>query len=167
VEEMISRLPEQDRGIARRLLAKVEINPDTGCWIWTATRNDKGYGQMWVRGAMRSAHRTAYTLWVGPVEPGLVLDHFKCSTRECCNPEHVRPVTVRENNLRSEVTLAAIAAAATVCPAGHPYTGENLLIDSDGHRRCAECRRDTRARYRDRVRARKAAARQHPIALAA
>lgn len=28
----------------------------------------------------------------------------------------------------------------THCPAGHPYEGKNLLVDKNGHRRCAICR---------------------------
>lgn len=30
----------------------------------------------------------------------------------------------------------------TVCPAGHPYSGENLYIDPRGCARCRACNRD-------------------------
>ena len=28
------------------------------------------------------------------------------------------------------------------CPKGHPYQGDNLIVESDGTRRCRECRND-------------------------
>lgn len=31
----------------------------------------------------------------------------------------------------------------TECPLGHPYSGENLMVDREGHRRCAKCRRES------------------------
>jgi hypothetical protein len=34
------------------------------------------------------------------------------------------------------------------CPKGHPYEGDNLLINSKGHRECRRCRREGEARRR-------------------
>lgn len=31
----------------------------------------------------------------------------------------------------------------THCPSGHPYAGGNLLVEKNGNRRCAICRRDS------------------------
>lgn len=31
----------------------------------------------------------------------------------------------------------------THCPAGHPYDGDNLVIQSNGNRKCAVCRRES------------------------
>lgn len=31
----------------------------------------------------------------------------------------------------------------THCPSGHPYAGDNLMVDKNGNRRCAKCRRES------------------------
>lgn len=59
------------------------------CWIWTASLNIAGYGTTRVkidgRWRSRSAHRLAYEELVGPIPPGLVIDHL-CRVRRCINP---------------------------------------------------------------------------------
>ncbi len=50
------------------------------------------------------AHRVAYQLMIGQIGQGLVLDHL-CKNRRCCNPEHLEPVTIRENTLRGDAVL--------------------------------------------------------------
>lgn len=93
------------------------------------------------------AHRVVYEELVGPIPDGLMLDHL-CRVRHCVNPEHLEPVTNRENVLRGE-GHSAKAARATHCLKGHPYAGENLRILSNGWRRCRACHRE-----RERIRAR-------------
>jgi hypothetical protein len=66
------------------------------------------------------AHRLAYELLVGPIPDGLTLDHL-CRTRNCINPWHLEPCTLKENQLRSPV----INANKTHCRNGHEYTEEN------------------------------------------
>jgi hypothetical protein len=61
-----------------RFMAKVEIDPETGCWIWTAYRmpRKKGkldYGVFQVNGKATLAHRWAYEHWIGPIPEGLGL----------------------------------------------------------------------------------------------
>lgn len=75
------------------------IVAENGCHIWQGARTG-GYGAVRVNGRMLRAHRARYEREVGPIPEGLVLDHFACDNRLCCNPAHVRPVTVRENVLR-------------------------------------------------------------------
>jgi hypothetical protein len=88
---------------AERLLSKVEV-ADSGCWEWTAAKDPTGYGRFSVARSMDYAHRAAYKLLVGPIPAGLDLDHL-CRNRGCVNPDHLEPVTRRENLLRSEETL--------------------------------------------------------------
>lgn len=111
---------------------------DDGCWLWTATLDSDGYGSLWVQGTMVSTHRFAYELLVGPIPDGLTLDHL-CRVRRCVNPDHLEPVTHRENTLRGE-SFAAANAAKTRCPRGHPYDDENTYVDGDGGRHCRTCR---------------------------
>lgn len=67
------------------------------CWIWTAFRTDDGYGKFnWRNGQL--AHRY---LFEGRIPAGHELDHL-CRVRHCVNPDHLEPVTRRENVLRGD-----------------------------------------------------------------
>ena len=76
----------------------------TPCWMWTGRPNRNGYGRAWHKGAEPVAHRAVYEELVGPIPEGHLLDHL-CRWRRCCNPQHVEPVTPRENVLRGEAVL--------------------------------------------------------------
>lgn len=133
------------------LLSHVAIDPETGCWQWTASIRSDGYGEVKFRGHTRLVHHAAYELLVGPIpDDGLVFDHL-CRNRACCNPEHLERVTQGENLARGHHANRA----KTHCPQGHEYTPENTGRASGGARRCLTCKRlDSRRRRA----ARKAAA---------
>lgn len=137
-----------------RFMAKVAPDEETGCWIWTgAIAKDtpevkRGYGIFWGgeynekgQPVMGMAHKWAYEHFVGPVPEGLTLDHT-CRRRNCVRPEHLDPVTQRENTMRG-IGPSAINAEKTHCLRGHPLSGENLYVPPGGGRRgCRTCRRD-------------------------
>ncbi|MEU6204615.1 HNH endonuclease signature motif containing protein [Micromonospora musae] len=89
-----------------------------------------------------NAHRAAYYLFVGEVAEGLELDHL-CRQRRCVNPNHLEPVTGRENVLRG-VGLTAKNATKTHCPRGHELAPGNLVPSQlkRGYRSCLRCSRD-------------------------
>lgn len=124
-----------------------------GCWEWTAGRTGGGYGAIMVEGRQSTAHRVVYEVFVGPIPIGLDLDHL-CRNRGCVRPDHLEPVTRRENLLRGE-TLAARHAAKTHCDAGHELTVENVYERKDKPgRMCRECRRlvDSRRYHQNPIR---------------
>ena len=129
-----------------RLAGKIRIDDTTGCWRWTAGHFQiSDYGCCWWRGKVRSMHRVAYELLVGPIPDGLQLDHVwarGCRFRDCCRPDHLEPVTARENALRSPITQQSVNLAKTHCPQGHPYSGENLVIKAGNRRVCRTCRNE-------------------------
>lgn len=129
--------------------AKVASTPD-GCWEWTAYRNDDGYGRFNIDNTQRFAHRLAYQHLVGEVPEGTELDHL-CGNRGCVNPEHLEPVTHRENVLRGNAP-AAQQARQTHCKRGHELDGENLYVEPNGRRRvCRTCKRDYLRNYTKRA----------------
>ena len=129
----------------KRFEAKVVADPETGCWNWQAWTTRGGYGKFKVDGHTRVSHRWYYQQVVGPVPAELQLDHL-CRNRACCNPEHLEPVTCRENLLRGD-TFQASNAAKVQCPKGHPLSGENLMV-SGGRRVCRTCKRAATAKWR-------------------
>lgn len=146
-------MPRWTLTVEERFHAKYHVDEATGCWLWTAAMGSKGYGRFNPDGRTRDAYRWAYEHFVGPVPPGKVLDHFVCSDRRCVNPSHLRPVTVRENSLRSDISIPAVNAAKTQCNHGHEFTPENTWISKRGQRRCRRCRADSMVRDRAKKRA--------------
>ena len=85
------------RSEAERFWEKVDATGD--CWEWTSSRTRKGYGGFRAVSGWASAHRWAYEHLVGPIPPGLQIDHL-CRVRHCVNPDHMEPVTNQVNQLR-------------------------------------------------------------------
>lgn len=87
----------------QRFWAKVRlpVDPD-GCMIWTGGKTTKGYGRFRVgsqtEGTRRqvSAHRVSYTALVGPIPPGMSVDHV-CANPSCVRPDHLRLASNAEN----------------------------------------------------------------------
>jgi hypothetical protein len=129
------------------------IVQENGCWDWVGARTNKGYGNLAVEGRFVPAHRYVYEQEVGPIPEGLTLDHL-CRNRACVRPDHLEPVTHKENCLRG-VSLFAEQARRTHCIRGHPLSGENLELNNIGGgkigRRCKICRRaNARKRWKER-----------------
>jgi hypothetical protein len=131
-----------------RFWRKVDTSGD--CWIWTATLIPRGYGRFWLDG-QKLAHRVAYEWLVGPIPEGLEIDHL-CRNRRCVNPDHLQPVTGRENQRRARVHRAPRSLRSpTTCVNGHEYTPENTKIEPEtGWRKCRTCRRALEKRKRER-----------------
>lgn len=110
---------------------------DSGCWLWQG-RQHKGYA---VSGG-RHVHRRMYEQHVGAIPEGLELDHL-CETPLCVNPDHLEPVTRKENMRRRY-------ASYTHCSNGHEYTDANTYVRPGGHRDCRACIRSRVKAYRQR-----------------
>lgn len=91
----------------QRFAPKVEIQPN-GCWLWRAGRTGNGYGSFRLyRGRKFNpipAHRAAYILFRGPLQPKETLDHL-CRTILCMNPWHTEEVSRKVNSQRQAVSM--------------------------------------------------------------
>jgi hypothetical protein len=85
--------------LADRFWAKVEYDK-AGCWLWTASLSEDGYGYFGVHEVdgwrMRKAHRIAYQLAYGPIPEGVRVLHT-CDDPRCVNPEHLFLGTQTDN----------------------------------------------------------------------
>lgn len=89
--------------LPKKFRDKFIVNGD-GCWMWVAGK-DSGYGRFMHEGKSWRTHRLAWTLLVGDISDGLVVNHYRndpgerhapCS-KACCNPEHLEITTVGGN----------------------------------------------------------------------
>lgn len=120
-----------------RVLAMIERDPRTGCWLWQGPTDEKGYGRTFfgrrsdgTRHSLR-VHRVAYEEWIGPIPDGMQLDHL-CEVTQCCNPWHLRPTS-------NALNQAARSARMAWCRRGHPRTPENIRPNGAGGLQCLRC----------------------------
>lgn len=117
-----------------------KVQKTDSCWHWTGALSAGGYGTFHDGEKTVSAHRYSYSKMSGPVPPGMQLDHL-CRNRHCVNPNHLEPVSPRENTLRG-ISPAAENAKKDRCPRGHEYTVDDTYLYPRGGRFCRECRRN-------------------------
>ena len=131
--------PERRIDQVIRLKAKIKA-VENGCLIWRGNITPSGYGVFWTTTGTNGAHRIAYELLRGEIPDGLTLDHL-CRNRACVNPDHLEPVTIRENLRRAPTALSTINAAKTHCKRGHPFDEQNTYVFGDRFRQCKACAR--------------------------
>jgi hypothetical protein len=137
--------------VETRFWSKVDKSGE--CWIWTASTAGPGqYGHFHVSGGRKSrvrvyAHRWSYEQVNGPIPDGLTIDHL-CRVPRCVNPDHLEPVTLRENQRRRTGFKRGPYNVGAYCRQGHERTPENTRIDSRGARICKLCSRAAVAKSR-------------------
>lgn len=114
---------------------------ENSCWVWARGTTKHGYSTLYVDGADHYGHRLSYELFVSDIPKGHELDHL-CRNRACINPEHLESVLPETNRGRGEWYIE-VNRRKTTCPYGHPYSGNNLILNTNHrggpHRVCREC----------------------------
>lgn len=122
-----------------------EVDPETGCWLWTRSKSKDGYGWASLNNKTYQAHRLIWMLLVGDIPEGLVIDHL-CRVRHCVNVTHMELVTPAENIRRSPLTPAGMEKCLKC--------GGELTLLRPGtkteQRRCLPCMSDYQKRWRQR-----------------
>lgn len=136
--------------LRQRFLEKIEIDPRTGCWLWTKYRDLSGYGRFNNPEGSPLAHRYAYEEFVGPIPDGMHMDHL-CRVRHCVNPTHLEVVTPQENFARGS-SFAAVNARKTHCDSGHALEGDNVkvVVKIRRERICLTCDRARKRTHKKR-----------------
>jgi hypothetical protein len=128
-----------------RFWSKVNADHGTGaCWIWMG-HTRRGYGQFqgaWANSRQRKyqAHRYAWEDLIGPIEPGLELDHRVCRNKLCVNPDHLVPCTHAEH-MKQPDSGGRYSLLKSHCNNGHERNDTNTWIDRHGHTQCRVCAR--------------------------
>jgi hypothetical protein len=145
--------------VLKRFWVKTETDPEleyngTPCRIWTGAMVDRHRTVLYGRfcsidtdGSRRwwVAHQFAYTAYVGPIPPGLEIDHL-CRRSRCVEPSHLEPVTGCENRRRAE----RHRLYSLTCPQGHLWTRENRRPNKNAQGvswMCAQCNRERVAAF--------------------
>jgi hypothetical protein len=152
--------PRKQVPILERLMRKIYVDPETGCWLWGGGLQEDGYGVI-SRGKKEEGqalvHRVSFEAFKGNIPEGYEVDHVchdskkctlkdKCPHRRCFNPEHLEAAEKEENNKRSS-SPTAINSAKTHCRMGHEFSAENTYFFRN-RRICRLCSNLRKKRWR-------------------
>jgi hypothetical protein len=82
-----------------RLLNKIEIDNNTGCWEFQGGKNNLGYGMIRDEKKMRTAHRVSYEEHSQTKIPVHLVVMHSCDNPCCVNPQHLSLGTRRDNTM--------------------------------------------------------------------
>lgn len=114
-----------------RLMRKVRINLDNGCWEFTGARQGKlGYGSVYLgqrdgNNWFMVTHRAMWILVHGKRPERHEFVCHRCDNPLCCNPGHLFLGTLADNNKDMASKGRYNHQRRTHCIHGHEFTPEN------------------------------------------
>ena len=129
-----------------------KVEKSDGCWLWRANTNPHGYGQFYLAGKQRLAHRLSWEFANGPIANGLFVCH-RCDNPACVRPDHLFLGTnadnMRDAYRKGRLTLPKGGGLGNRRRKSHCHCGHELTPDNRGpHGRGTICRICQRARIR-------------------
>lgn len=125
--------------------------PNSGCWIWTAALDGRGYGKIKHAGKFLQAHRVSWEFKNGKILNGLFVCH-KCDVRCCVNPSHMFLGTCQDN--LTDMVNKGRSCRKTHCKNGHilnETTAKIRFYKGVGRfTRCIICGRKNRREWKKR-----------------
>lgn len=121
--------------------------PNSGCWLWTASVRHR-YGSIRTSSTKcSSAHRVSWELHHGPIPEGICVLH-RCDTPTCVNPDHLFLGTQLDNiKDRDQKGRNKKGWWFETCSKGHSFADGNTEVRADGSRRCKICAQRYRKAY--------------------
>jgi hypothetical protein len=105
-----------------------------GCWVWPRLNRDDYPVVKWRR-QTKALHRLALEAKHGGESLGKQAAHHMCANSACVNPDHLQPVTARENTAEMlartymETRIADLEAALGLHDPHHPLLGEIGVVE--------------------------------------
>jgi hypothetical protein len=116
-----------------------KVNKTAGCWLWTASKDDAGYGGFKYAKKWDKSHRVAYLICKGTIPAGQCVCHT-CDNRSCVNPDHLFLGTQKDNMQDCSQKSRIYNSSKTHCIRGHEYSPGNTYINLNRYfRRCRIC----------------------------
>lgn len=131
-----------DSRLPNRFWTKIQIDEDSGCWVWMASRFENGYGGFKFNGKTSKAHRVSYSQLIEFIPDGLVVRH-KCDFKPCVNPNHLELGT-QLDNINDSIERGRNNYRKRVrCPRNHLLINPNIIPSHKklGRRGCLACDR--------------------------
>ncbi len=96
-----------------------------GCWVWTLSLDDNGYGRANHNMRNHKAHRLSYLAFKGQIPSDMVVCH-ECDVRHCVNPEHLFLGTQQEN--MKDMFEKGRAATGNWFGKGNPSKSKPIIV---------------------------------------
>lgn len=120
-----------------------EIN-DEGCWLYTKSLYNKGYGRVYFEKTSFLLHRLVLSIWFGldyDDHSWFACHIVGCLNRNCFIPQHLYVGTALDNNKDTVKNKTHNQIRKTHCPLGHEYDGVVYRKNGKAKRYCKVCAR--------------------------
>src|SRR5690606_5716607 len=147
------RYVRRTRDPIERFEEKYIPEPNTGCWLWVGSTNNRGYGQFRTGGrpgVLWLAHRFSYKTARGSLSRDDLIRHV-CDTPSCVNPDHLETGSYKDN-AQDAIRRGRVSwVSQTHCVNGHEFTEENTLYRKSrpNSRECRACAKIRKKRFHE------------------